>query len=100
MKKIICITLVAILTLCTFTGCRSRGSDTAPGTTTPSQQPSTRPSTAPSTRPSTAPTTAPTTPSTGTIMPDAEDMLPGSEDTIDPSNGANQETNRRRRHMR
>jgi hypothetical protein len=33
-------------------------------------------------------------------MPDVEDMIPGAEDTIDPSNGANQPTGARRRNMR
>jgi len=33
-------------------------------------------------------------------LPDGEDMLPGAEDTIDPSNGANQDTSARRRNMR
>jgi hypothetical protein len=33
-------------------------------------------------------------------MPDMEDVVPGPEDTIDPSNGANQDTDARRRNMR
>ena len=105
MKKIISIALVAVLTLCVFTGCRSgAANNTAPVTTAPAPRPSTAPTTAPTTRPTTAPTTAPTeastTPSTDMTMPDMQDVVPGPEDTIDPSNGANQETSARRRNMR
>ena len=100
MKKILCITLAAVLTVCALTGCRSK----APENTTPSTAPATRPTAAPTTRPTTppttAPTTAPTTPSTDMTMPDMGDMVPGSEDTIDPSNGANQDTGARRRNLR
>ena len=101
MKKFLCISLAAVLSLCVLAGCRSK---TPAATTTPSTVPATRPTTAPTTRPTTppttAPTTAPTSPSTDMTMPDLDDMIPGSEDTIDPSNGANQETGARRRSLR
>ena len=93
MKKLIALALVLVLTLGVLTGCRRKqpeATTTAPTT----MAPTTRPTTAPTTRPTTAPTTAPTTmPTVGTDrMPDMEDMIPGPEDTIDPSNGANDST--------
>lgn len=104
MKKVIILALVAVLTLGLMAGCRSRGnvSTTAP-TTMPTTTPTTTPTTAPTTVPTTAPTTAPTTEATEEstdMMPDVEDMIPGPEDTVDPSSGANNETEpARRRHM-
>jgi len=105
MKKIISIALAAVLTLCVFTGGRGNVAEgTTLATTLPAPRPTTAPTTAPTTRPTTAPTTAPTeattSPSTDMTMPDMEDMVPGPEDTIDPSNGANQDTGARRRNMR
>ena len=104
MKKILCVSLAAVLTLCALTGCRSKAPEATAAPSAPSAKPTTAPTTAPTTRPTTppttAPTTAPTTPSDGMTMPDMEDMIPGGEDTIDPSNGANQETGARRRSLR
>ena len=99
MKKIIVFALVAVLTLGLMAGCRSRGNvaTTAP-TTLPTTAPTTRPTTAPTTAPTTEPTTEPTEDSTD-MMPDMEDMIPGPEDTVDPSSGANNDTEpARRRH--
>ena len=102
MKKILCVSLAAVLTMFALTGCRSKKPEntTAPtaAPTRPTTAPTTMPTTAPTTAPTTMPTTVPTNPGTG--MPDTEDMLPGAEDTIDPSNGANQETGARRRNLR
>ena len=97
MKKFISMALVLVLTLGVFTGCRRKQPQATTG-------PTTRPTTAPTTMPTTAPTTAPTTmPTVPTdTMPDIGDMIPGPEDTIDPSNGANETTNAtgpRSRHM-
>lgn len=94
MKKYVAMALALVLTLGVLTGCRRKQPEmttTAPTT----MAPTTRPTTAPTTRPTTAPTTAPTTmPTTGTdTMPGMDDMIPGPEDTIDPSNGANETTN-------
>ena len=88
MKKYIALVLVLVVALSVLTGCRrNKPAETTVPTTT---APTTRPTTAPTTRPTTAPTTQPTTmPTTG---PGMEDMIPGSEDTIDPSNGANNST--------
>ena len=77
MKKICMFALAAVLALGLLTGCRSN----KPMNTT---IPTTLPTTAPTTAPTTPPTTAPTT------MPPMEDILPGAEDTIDPSSGANE----------
>lgn len=95
MKKYLILVLVFVLTLCVLTGCRSRQPETT--TTAPSKiptsttaAPTTMPTTATTTAPSTAPATAPTT---GSAMePGIDDMIPGAEDTIDPSNGANDST--------
>lgn len=77
MKKFTVIAFVLVLTLGLFTGC-GRNDDNMTTATTPS-----------TTRPATTPSTQATT---GTTMPGMDDMLPGSEDTIDPSNGANEST--------
>ena len=76
MKKICMLSLVAVLILCLLTGCRGNKpmDTTAPSTA------------APTTRPTTAPTIAPTT--APTTQPIIDDMLPGTEDTVPPSNGA------------
>ena len=94
MKKTIAIAMVLVLSLGLMAGCRSRGNDntTAP-TTRPTTAPTTRPTTAPTTMPTTEPTTDTTMmPGTDDMMPDGEDMIPGPEDTIDPTNGANNST--------
>lgn len=84
MKNLTILALVFVLAAGLMTGCGCTSSDmnTTPATTV---APTTAPTTAPVTRPSTAPTTEMT-------MPDAEEMIPGPEDTIDPSNGANNST--------
>ena len=83
MKKFIILPLAFVLTLSVLTGCRR--ADT-PATTVPSTN-----ATVPTTRPTVPPTTIPPTmPSTTMTEPDMGDMLPGTEDTIDPTNGANQ----------
>ncbi len=90
MKKLCVFALLAVLTLGLLTGCRSSRNDmtTAPTTTAPT----TRATTAPSSAPTTQPTTEMTTP-TDTGM----DILPDAQDTIDPSNGANDNTQGRSR---
>lgn len=85
MKNLTILALVFILTagLMTGCGCSNSNADTIPTTTV-------APTSAPTTMPS---TTAPsTTPSTDMTMPSVDDLVPGPEDTIDPSNGANQST--------
>lgn len=102
MKKFCATALILVLTLCLFAGCRSNPAPTTPSTAAPTTQPTaaptTRPTTAPTTAPTTMPTTAPTTmPSTDMTGPDMDEMIPGAEDTIDPTNGANQESRNRAR---
>lgn len=88
MKKFCSIALVLVLTVALLAGCRSNptGNTSAPTTTAPT----TRATTAPTTRPTTAPTTQATQPSTDMTGPDMGGMIPGTDDTIDPTNGANQ----------
>ena len=89
MKKYLSVLLVLVLTLSLMTGCRrAKPEDTTVPTTT--VRPTLPPTTAPTTRPTTAPTTAPTT-QPDTTGPDMEDLIPGTEDTVDPSSGANQD---------
>lgn len=97
MSKQFRIALVLVLTLCLLTGCRSRQAEdtTVPSTTAPVV--TTEPTMAPTTAPTEAPTTEATQDTTDMTGPDMEDMLPGSEDTVDPSNGANQDTGARKR---
>lgn len=95
MKKIVAIALVLVLTVGVLAGCRSNNQQ---DTSAPSTETTTRPTTAATTAPSTAaPTTMPTTqatqPSTDMTGPDMGDMIPGTDDTIDPTNGANHSTN-------
>ena len=97
MKKYVALALVLVLTLGVLTGCRRKQPEAS--TTVPTTMaPTTMPTVAPTTRPTTAPTTAPSTmPTTGTdmgpgMMPGMDDMVPGPEDTIDPTNGANDST--------
>lgn len=104
MKKFLIFALVLVLTMSLMAGCRRKepaATTTAPSATTAA--PTTRPTTAPTTRPTTMPTTEPTTmPSqSGTDTTDSgmEDLLPGTEDTVDPSSGANQATGQRSSRM-
>lgn len=66
MKKLIIIALVLTLALSLLAGCRSTREDESTGTTATTQAPM---------------------PDSGGILPD-DDMLPDRNDTIDPSNGA------------
>jgi len=90
MKKYLSVFLVLVLTLGMLTGCRRSKPETTTVPTTAVTRPTLPPTTAPTTRPTTAPTTAPTTQPT-TTGPDMEDLIPGTEDTVDPSSGANQD---------
>ena len=97
MNKKFRVALVLVLTLCLLAGCRSKQAEdtTVPSTSAPAI--TTAPTMAPTTVPTEAPTTTPTEDTTDMTGPDMEDMLPGAEDTIDPSNGANQDTGARSR---
>lgn len=87
MKKFFSIALVLVLTVALLAGCRSNPTN---GTSAPAATaPTTRATIAPTTRPTTAPTTQPSTDMTG---PDMGNMIPGTDDTIDPTNGANQDS--------
>ena len=83
MKKLIILPLAFVLAMCVLTGCRRAD---APATTVPTT------TVAPTTRPTVPPTTTPPTtmPSTTATEPGMDDMIPGTEDTVDPTNGANQ----------
>lgn len=85
MKRFSMIALVLVLTVCLLTGCFGRNKND--NTSVPSTAPTTNVTTQPTSRPATQPTTQPD----GT-MPSMDDMIPGTEDTIDPTNGANQDT--------
>ena len=90
MKKICSIAFVLVLTVAVLAGCRSN----TPASTSASTEPTrvtTAPTSAPTTMPTTAPTTQATQPSTDMIGPSMGDMIPGPDDTIDPTNGANQD---------
>lgn len=83
MKKYSILALVLVLTLSVLTGCRK--ADTTV-TTTPTT------TVAPTTRPTVPPTTVPpTTMPPMTTEPTMMDILPGTEDTVNPTNGANQD---------
>ena len=98
MKKFFALFLVLVLTVCLFAGCRANPAPTTPSTTAPTTRPTTAPTAAPTTAPTTMPTTAPTTmPSTDMTDLGMDDMIPGTEDTIDPTNGANQDAKGRSR---
>lgn len=91
MKKFCSIALVLVLTVTLMAGCRSnQPADTSAPTSKPTR-PSTAATSAPTTMPTTAATTQATQPSTDMTGPGMEDMIPGSDDTIDPTNGANQD---------
>lgn len=99
MKKICILALSAVLTVGLLTACRSQNTANS---SSPSSLPA--PSTQATTVPTTQPTTQPTQPSTEMTQPSTDmpegtmgDMIPGMEDTIDPSNGENQETEPRTR---
>ena len=82
MKRISIFLLVLVLAMSVLTGCRRTDTNvtTTPSTTT---QPTVRPTVPPTTNP---PTTMPSI----TTEPSMEDILPGTEDTVNPTNGANQ----------
>ena len=84
MKKYIVLPLAFVLTLCTLTGCRRANT---PATTVPST------TVMPTTQPTVPPTTMPpaTMPSTTATEPSMGDLIPGTEDTVNPTNGANQD---------
>lgn len=82
MKKFSILALVLVLTLSVLTGCRKTDTN---ATTTPST--TTMPTSLPTVPPTTTP---PTTMPSVTTEPTMVDILPGAEDTIDPSNGANE----------
>lgn len=84
MKKFTILALVFLLSAGMLTGCGCTSSDmnTTTNTTNTRPLPNTTPAT---TRPSTAP-------STNMTMPSMDDVIPGPEDTIDSTNGANKNT--------
>lgn len=92
MKKFYSIALVLVLTVALLAGCRSNpsGSTSASTSSTPTR-PSSAATSAPTTMPTTAPTTQATQPSTSMTGPAMDDLIPGTGDTIDPTNGANQD---------
>ena len=95
MKKICILALVLVLTVSVMAGCRSGNSGDTTNTTA---APTTASTAAPTTMPTTAPTTSPATmPTTVMTEPTMEDILPGTEDTVDPTNGANNSTGARTR---
>lgn len=65
MKRSMHIAVLVALLLCTFAGCRSGSTNNTTAATTSTTQ-------------------------AATTKPGMDDMLPGPEDTIDPSNGANE----------
>jgi hypothetical protein len=81
MKKISIFALALVLAMSVMTGCRRADTTntTAPSTTV-----------APTTRPTVPPTTTPPTTMPSTTTEPSMDILPGTEDTIDPTNGANE----------
>ena len=85
MKKFIILPLAFVLTLCVLTGCRR--ADT-PATTVPSTTATVPMTTVP---PTTMPTTTPPTMPSTMTEPDMGDMMPGTEDTVNSTNGANQD---------
>lgn len=87
MKRFCMIALVLVLTVCLMTGCFGRNNNDSTSTPSTSTAPTTQPTTRPVTRPTTQPTTQP-----DSTMPGMDDMIPGTEDTINPTNGANQDT--------
>lgn len=86
MKKIGIFALALVLAMSVMTGCRRVDNTvtTEPSTTV---MPTTRPTVPPTTTP---PTTMPSV----TTEPGMVDILPGTEDTIDPTNGANESRSR------
>lgn len=79
MKKYLILALVFVLALSLLAGCfgRRKNENTFPATTETTVTPVTRPTTRPTTQPT---------------MPSMDDMIPGTEDTIDPDSGATGET--------
>ena len=92
MKKFLSIAFVLVLTVAVLAGCRSNKPAPTTVPTAPPTRATTAPTTAPTTLPTTAPTTQPTQPSTDMTGPSMGDMIPGTDDTIDPTNGANHDT--------
>ncbi len=86
MKKFGIIALVLVLTVSLLAGCRSQNSNPSTNTT-----PSTN-NTVPSSTP-VIPTPTPSYSEPTNTMPstDMDELIPGTEDTIDPSNGANKD---------
>ena len=83
MKRISIFLVVLVLAMSVLTGCRRSNTNV---TTTPST------STLPTIRPTVPPTTnPPTTMPSITTEPSMMDILPGTEDTVNPTNGANQD---------
>ena len=94
MKRICIFALVVVLTMSVMTGCRSGNSGDTTNTTA---APTTASTAAPTTMPTMPATTAPSTmPTTTMTEPTMENILPGTEDTIDPTNGANNTNGRNR----
>ena len=87
MKKFIILPLVFVLTLTVLTGCRRAET---PATTVPSTN-ATVPTTRPTVPPTTIPTTVPPTTPSSMTEPEMGDITPGIEDTVNPTNGANQD---------
>ena len=84
MKKISILALAFVLTMCVLTGCRRTDTNGTSSPSTTTTQPTSRPTLPPATNPPT------TMPSSAATEPGMDDMLPGTEDTVDPTNGANQ----------
>ncbi len=83
MKKISIFALALVLAMSVMTGCR-RADNTVTTVPTTTVMPTTK-STVPPT------TTPPTTMPSVTTEPGMVDILPGTEDTVNPTNGANQD---------
>ena len=94
MKKVCILAVVLVLIISVMTGCRFGGNETTTTTaTTAAPTTATTPTTsAPTTQPTTQATTQPTTAMTDPTM---DTILPGTEDRIDPTNGANNDTSGR-----
>ena len=86
MKKLSIFALVLVIAMSVMTGCR-RADNTATTAPTTTVAPTTRPTVPPTTTP---PTTMPSV----TTEPGMVDILPGTEDTVNPTNGANQDRSR------
>ena len=85
MKKISILALALVLSMSVLTGCRRTNNTVTTTPTTTTTQPTSRPTVPPTTNP---PTTMPSITETD---PSMVDILPGTEDTVNPTNGANQD---------